>query len=157
MLRTMSRFDLNRKCPASCLHAVGLGVSFSETLLLSLSTIAGAKASDPPWVNFQSAAWVSFQSAPTGWAHHPLLRILHHPNQQKKAYSGPFVLKPKSLGQPRRSRSRRRYGCREIGERVSLRFSTYTYCSCRQSNNDCQPACKHQQCDGENTVVETAC
>ncbi|WP_324741257.1 DUF6957 family protein [Pseudomonas veronii] len=35
------------------------------TLLLSLSTIAGAKISNPPWVNFQSAGWVSFQSAPT--------------------------------------------------------------------------------------------
>ncbi|MDG6380014.1 hypothetical protein QCD83_13945, partial [Pseudomonas savastanoi pv. phaseolicola] len=35
------------------------------TLLLSLFTIAGAKISNPSWVNFQSAGWVSFQSAPT--------------------------------------------------------------------------------------------
>ncbi|WP_421527563.1 DUF6388 family protein, partial [Pseudomonas brenneri] len=35
------------------------------TLLLSLSTIAGAKISNPSWVIFQSAEWVSFQSAPT--------------------------------------------------------------------------------------------
>ncbi|MGH8389974.1 MAG: hypothetical protein ACRESJ_31615, partial [Pseudomonas sp.] len=35
------------------------------TRLLSLSTIADAKISNPPWVNFQSAGWVSFQSAPT--------------------------------------------------------------------------------------------
>ncbi|WP_218015281.1 hypothetical protein, partial [Pseudomonas syringae] len=34
-------------------------------LLLSLFTIAGAKISNPSWVNFQSAGWVSFQSAPT--------------------------------------------------------------------------------------------
>ncbi|WP_218586033.1 hypothetical protein, partial [Pseudomonas sp. 18058] len=37
----------------------------SGTRLLSLSTIAGTKISNPPWVNFQSAGWVSFQSAPT--------------------------------------------------------------------------------------------
>ncbi|WP_460383788.1 ABC-three component system protein [Pseudomonas amygdali] len=48
------------------LHAVGLDASSIGTLLLSLSTIAGAKISNPSWVNFQSAGWVSFQSAPTG-------------------------------------------------------------------------------------------
>ncbi len=37
----------------------------AKCLLLSLSTIADAKISNPPWVNFQSAGWVSFQSAPT--------------------------------------------------------------------------------------------
>ncbi|WP_141234636.1 hypothetical protein, partial [Pseudomonas savastanoi] len=47
------------------LHAVGLDASSIGTLLLSLSTIAGAKISNPSWVNFQSAGWVSFQSAPT--------------------------------------------------------------------------------------------
>jgi hypothetical protein len=61
----MNRFDLHRECPAACLHAVGLGAYVSRTLLLSLSTIADAKISNPPWVNFQSAGWVSFQSAPT--------------------------------------------------------------------------------------------
>ncbi|WP_139110479.1 hypothetical protein, partial [Pseudomonas syringae] len=48
------------------LHAVGLDASSIGTLLLSLSTIAGAKISNPSWVIFQSAGWVSFQSAPTG-------------------------------------------------------------------------------------------
>jgi hypothetical protein len=61
----MSRFDLRHKYPAACLHAVGLDASSTGTLLLSLSTIAEAKISNPPWVNFQSAGWVSFQSAPT--------------------------------------------------------------------------------------------
>ncbi|WP_157893889.1 hypothetical protein [Pseudomonas cerasi] len=50
------------------LHAVGLDASSIGTLLLSLSTIAGAKISNPSWVNFQSAGWVSFQSAPTALA-----------------------------------------------------------------------------------------
>ncbi|PWY40277.1 hypothetical protein DK261_17385 [Pseudomonas sp. RW409] len=43
----------------------GLMPLLTGTVLLSLSTIAGAKISNPPWVNFQSAGWVSFQSAPT--------------------------------------------------------------------------------------------
>ncbi|WP_256579752.1 diguanylate cyclase domain-containing protein, partial [Pseudomonas sp. K2I15] len=42
-----------------------LDASSTRTLLLSLSTIAGTKISNPSWVNFQSAGWVSFQSAPT--------------------------------------------------------------------------------------------
>ncbi|WP_421527352.1 hypothetical protein, partial [Pseudomonas brenneri] len=42
-----------------------LDASSTGTLLLSLSTIAGAKISNPSWVIFQSAEWVSFQSAPT--------------------------------------------------------------------------------------------
>jgi hypothetical protein len=63
--RMMSRFDLHREYPAACLHAVGLSASYTGTRLLSLSTIADAKISNPPWVNFQSAGWVSFQSAPT--------------------------------------------------------------------------------------------
>src|SRR3546814_15421515 len=44
---------------------LGLNASSTGTRLLSLSTIADAKISNPPWVNFQSAGWVSFQSAPT--------------------------------------------------------------------------------------------
>ena len=63
----MSCFDLHRKYPAACPHAVGLNASSTGTRLLSLSTIADAKISNPPWVNFQSAGWVSFQSAPTRW------------------------------------------------------------------------------------------
>ena len=43
----------------------GFNASSTGTRLLSLSTIADAKISNPPWVNFQSAGWVSFQSAPT--------------------------------------------------------------------------------------------
>ncbi|WP_339434342.1 MULTISPECIES: hypothetical protein, partial [unclassified Pseudomonas] len=61
----MNRFDLHRKHPAACLHAVGPDASSTGTLLLSLSTIAVAKISNPSWVIFQSAGWVSFQSAPT--------------------------------------------------------------------------------------------
>jgi len=61
----MSRFDPYHKCPAACLHATGLDASSTGTLLLSLSTIAGAKISNPSWGIFQSAGWVSFQSAPT--------------------------------------------------------------------------------------------
>ncbi|MGE6193794.1 hypothetical protein ACQKCL_22520, partial [Stutzerimonas stutzeri] len=30
-----------------------------------LSTVAGNKISNPPWVKFQSAGWVNFPSAPT--------------------------------------------------------------------------------------------
>ncbi|MNJ66602.1 hypothetical protein D3C77_626930 [compost metagenome] len=63
--RTMNRFDQHREYPAACLYAVGLSAYVSRTLLLSLSTVADAKISNPPWVNFQSAGWVSFQSAPT--------------------------------------------------------------------------------------------
>ena len=58
VLRTMSRFDLHRKHPSACLHAVGPDASSTRTLLLSLSTIAGTKISNPPWVNFQSAGSV---------------------------------------------------------------------------------------------------
>jgi hypothetical protein len=61
----MNRFDQHREYPAACLYAVGLSAYVSRTLLLSLSTVADAKISNPLWVNFQSAGWVSFQSAPT--------------------------------------------------------------------------------------------
>ncbi|MBU0809251.1 MAG: hypothetical protein KKD30_17125, partial [Gammaproteobacteria bacterium] len=33
--------------------------------LVDLSTVAGNKISNPPWVKFQSAGWVNFPSAPT--------------------------------------------------------------------------------------------
>ncbi|WP_150641967.1 hypothetical protein [Pseudomonas fluorescens] len=39
----MNRFDLHHKHPAACLYAVGLDDRSTGTLLLSLSTIAGAK------------------------------------------------------------------------------------------------------------------
>ena len=48
-------FDLHRKYPAACPHAVGLNASSTGTRLLSLSTIVDAKIINPPWVNFQSA------------------------------------------------------------------------------------------------------
>ena len=35
--------------------------------LVDLSTVAGNKISNPPWVKFQSAGWVNFPSAPTGY------------------------------------------------------------------------------------------
>ncbi|MFP7891515.1 hypothetical protein ACLHT2_32250, partial [Pseudomonas aeruginosa] len=35
--------------------------------LVDLSTVAGNKISNPPWVKFQSAGWVNFPSAPTAW------------------------------------------------------------------------------------------
>ncbi|MCK1896515.1 DUF2523 domain-containing protein, partial [Pseudomonas aeruginosa] len=35
--------------------------------LVDLSTVAGNKISNPPWVKFQSAGWVNFPSAPTQW------------------------------------------------------------------------------------------
>lgn len=63
--RTMNRSDLHHKHPAACRYAMGLDDRSIGTLLLSLSTTAGTKISNPPWVNFQSAGWVSFQSAPT--------------------------------------------------------------------------------------------
>jgi hypothetical protein len=51
----MSRFNLRHKYPAACLHAAGLDLSSTETLLLSLSIIADVKISNSPWGNFQSA------------------------------------------------------------------------------------------------------
>nr|WP_224742946.1 DUF6088 family protein [Stutzerimonas kunmingensis] len=33
--------------------------------MVDLSTVAGNKISNPPWVKFQSAGWVNFPSAPT--------------------------------------------------------------------------------------------
>ncbi|MEN7268860.1 EAL domain-containing protein [Pseudomonas aeruginosa] len=44
--------------------------------LVDLSTVAGNKISNPPWVKFQSAGWVNFPSAPTlrdGFAKRQLL------------------------------------------------------------------------------------
>ncbi|WP_270173432.1 hypothetical protein [Pseudomonas aeruginosa] len=42
--------------------------------LVDLSTVAGNKISNPPWVKFQSAGWVNFPSAPT---EHELFRQFH--------------------------------------------------------------------------------
>ncbi|MDK4873461.1 hypothetical protein QAA80_31535, partial [Pseudomonas aeruginosa] len=61
------------------LHVAGLqqlnwaseGVGATAAALVDLSTVAGNKISNPPWVKFQSAGWVNFPSAPTlqefGW------------------------------------------------------------------------------------------
>jgi len=64
-LMMLSRCDPHHRCPAACLHAVGLDASSTGTLLQSSSTIAGVKISNPSWVDFQSTGRVSFQSAPT--------------------------------------------------------------------------------------------
>ena len=63
--RTMNRFDLHHKLSTACLHAVEPDSPSTRTLLLSLSTNAVTKISNPPWINFQSAGCVSFQSART--------------------------------------------------------------------------------------------
>ncbi|MFV3387652.1 hypothetical protein ACNFCJ_19895 [Pseudomonas sp. NY15364] len=41
------------------------GVGATAAALVDLSTVAGKKISNPPWVKFQSAGWVNFPSAPT--------------------------------------------------------------------------------------------
>ncbi|TXI36145.1 MAG: hypothetical protein E6Q69_00005, partial [Aquipseudomonas alcaligenes] len=59
--------------PAAWLHVAGLqqlnwdseGVGSKAAALVDLSTVAGNKISNPPWVKFQSAGWVNFPSAPT--------------------------------------------------------------------------------------------
>ncbi|WP_244153887.1 hypothetical protein [Stutzerimonas kunmingensis] len=43
------------------------GVGAKAAALVDLSTVAGNKISNPPWVKFQSAGWVNFPSAPTYW------------------------------------------------------------------------------------------
>jgi len=43
------------------------GVGATAAALVDLSTVAGNKISNPPWVKFQSAGWVNFPSAPTHW------------------------------------------------------------------------------------------
>ncbi|WP_226342992.1 hypothetical protein, partial [Pseudomonas putida] len=44
------------------------GVGATAAALVDLSTVAGNKISNPPWVKFQSAGWVNFPSAPTAFA-----------------------------------------------------------------------------------------
>ncbi|PMY77833.1 hypothetical protein C1X72_28685 [Pseudomonas sp. FW306-2-2C-D06B] len=43
--------------------------------LVDLSTVAGNKISNPPWVKFQSAGWVNFPSAPT-YTHEEVMRAM---------------------------------------------------------------------------------
>ncbi|HHN4174125.1 TPA: hypothetical protein ACRMYF_001516, partial [Pseudomonas aeruginosa] len=62
-----------RRRPATWLRVAGLkqlnwaseGVGATAAALVDLSTVAGNKISNPPWVKFQSAGWVNFPSAPT--------------------------------------------------------------------------------------------
>ncbi|MHC3750734.1 hypothetical protein ACYKDZ_17840, partial [Stutzerimonas stutzeri] len=63
------------------------GVGATAAALVDLSTVAGNKISNPPWVKFQSAGWVNFPSAPT---HHFLYLLQggallngcqHHPHR----------------------------------------------------------------------------
>ncbi|WP_165958344.1 hypothetical protein [Pseudomonas aeruginosa] len=70
----MSRSDfMATTACAAWLHVAGLqqlnwaseGVGATAAALVDLSTVAGNKISNPPWVKFQSAGWVNFPSAPT--------------------------------------------------------------------------------------------
>ncbi|WP_257011018.1 hypothetical protein, partial [Pseudomonas aeruginosa] len=49
-------------------------VGATAAALVDLSTVAGNKISNPPWVKFQSAGWVNFPSAPTPSRYTPGLR-----------------------------------------------------------------------------------
>ncbi|ATR82262.1 hypothetical protein CS390_06655 [Pseudomonas sp. HLS-6] len=59
------------------MHVAGLqqlnwdseGVGSKAAALVDLSTVAGNKISNPPWVKFQSAGWVNFPSAPTDYGY----------------------------------------------------------------------------------------
>jgi hypothetical protein len=96
----MSCFDLHRKYPAACPHAVGLNASSTGTRLLSLSTIADAKISNPPWVNFQSAGWVSFQSAPTNndaFVYDADKNVYICPDKEELTWRNAYVDKGKTL------------------------------------------------------------
>ncbi|MFP7891848.1 hypothetical protein, partial [Pseudomonas aeruginosa] len=46
--------------------------------LVDLSTVAGNKISNPPWVKFQSAGWVNFPSAPTCHQNAPIACLYCH-------------------------------------------------------------------------------
>ncbi|MBH3387385.1 hypothetical protein I5S53_25910 [Pseudomonas juntendi] len=69
----MSRSDFMATTACYMLRVAGLkqlnwaseGVGATAAALVDLSTVAGNKISNPPWVKFQSAGWVNFPSAPT--------------------------------------------------------------------------------------------
>ena len=73
----MSRSDFMATTACYMLRVAGLkqlnwaseGVGATAAALVDLSTVAGNKISNPPWVKFQSAGWVNFPSAPTGGNH----------------------------------------------------------------------------------------
>ncbi|WP_219853428.1 hypothetical protein, partial [Stutzerimonas stutzeri] len=55
------------------------GVGATAAALVDLSTVAGNKISNPPWVKFQSAGWVNFPSAPTPIAvSRDTIEMIHH-------------------------------------------------------------------------------
>jgi len=61
-------------------------VGATAAALVDLSTVAGNKISNPPWVKFQSAGWVNFPSAPTraeslARLEQVLLRLMVKPGQ----------------------------------------------------------------------------
>ncbi|MCA6831526.1 hypothetical protein LF836_30210, partial [Pseudomonas aeruginosa] len=53
------------RAPLKQLNWASEGVGATAAALVDLSTVAGNKISNPPWVKFQSAGWVNFPSAPT--------------------------------------------------------------------------------------------
>jgi len=59
------------------------GVGSKAAALVDLSTVAGNKISNPPWVKFQSAGWVNFPSAPTN---HRVLDTIN--NDRTAIYAG---------------------------------------------------------------------
>ncbi|WP_238568736.1 hypothetical protein, partial [Pseudomonas aeruginosa] len=79
-----------RRRPATWLRVAGLkqlnwaseGVGSKAAALVDLSTVAGNKISNPPWVKFQSAGWVNFPSAPTENLHLGIRAQLKLPDEQ---------------------------------------------------------------------------
>ncbi|HHK2923399.1 TPA: DUF6088 family protein, partial [Pseudomonas aeruginosa] len=61
------------------------GVGSKAAALVDLSTVAGNKISNPPWVKFQSAGWVNFPSAPTPW---DLVNLIARQNRWKLQIHG---------------------------------------------------------------------
>ncbi|WP_367652527.1 hypothetical protein [Pseudomonas aeruginosa] len=54
--------------------------------LVDLSTVAGNKISNPPWVKFQSAGWVNFPSAPTRYRTIACRKAFLQPLDRKGAF-----------------------------------------------------------------------
>ena len=64
-------------CGRSSTAELGQRGSGFAAALVDLSTVAGNKISNPPWVKFQSAGWVNFPSAPTPGRHRGLSPDFH--------------------------------------------------------------------------------
>ncbi|MGZ0787667.1 hypothetical protein ACXM5X_32520, partial [Pseudomonas saponiphila] len=71
------------------------GVGATAAALVDLSTVAGNKISNPPWVKFQSAGWVNFPSAPTWKAKVDLYAMVNMPLTRL-----PHLNRAKSPGSP---------------------------------------------------------